>query len=133
MVMRRCLVFCRQVAGRAHATGTICPAQPAAVWIVAVAARHAMRVHLTLEERAPLVDLAALLSVGVIQGRLEQHRSIVIVERLPGLVPVGDLRATRMALRARLDLAVADSRPRPDGVAGREVHAPVDAAALVEP
>src|SRR6185312_9452157 len=110
-VCRR-IVFRRQMAGRAHTAWTLGVASLPAVCIMTVAARHAARVHLALQERAPLVHFPPLLAVRVIEWRLQQRRPIEVVELLPRLVPFGDLRAPRMTLCARLDLALCMTRSR---------------------
>src|SRR5215471_6946842 len=78
--------------------GAAARAQRTAVRIVAVAARDAMCVHTALEERTPLVDLAALLAVDVIQRSRQQRRPIVIVERVSRHVSFRDLPTPRVAL-----------------------------------
>ena len=52
-----------------------------AVRVVAVAARHAGRVHAALQERPVLVDLVVDLAVGVIEPRVEQRRQVRVHER----------------------------------------------------
>ena len=80
LVMRvlRPVVLRRQVTGRAHRVAV--RVQLSAVRIVAVAARHALRVHAALEERAPVVHLVALLAVGVVQRPAEQGGAVVVEE-----------------------------------------------------
>src|SRR5262249_44828605 len=68
----------------------------AGVRFVTVAAADALRVHPALEKRGPVVDLALLLSVGVIERRRQECREVVVEERRAGLVPFGDLPSPRM-------------------------------------
>ena len=71
-VVLRVVVARGQVALRADRVAL--GAQRAAVRVVAVAAGHARAVHPALQERAPDVDLVALLAVGVVQAGREQRR-----------------------------------------------------------
>src|SRR5262249_59045007 len=59
-----------------------------------------------LAERAVLVHLAELLPVGVVELGREERGQVVVVERIARDGPRGELRATCMARRAHLDLAV---------------------------
>ena len=92
-----------------------------AVWIVAVRARHAGRVHAALEERAVFVDLIEDLPIRVVQPRVEQRGTKRIEERVAGRVRVAELRPPRVALGADVDFDI--------GGAGR--HALRDPGALV--
>src|SRR3989304_8061521 len=56
----------------------------------------------------------------------------MIEEPLAGFVALRNLAAPRMALRAHLYLPVAITRLRAHRVAGRRIHGPRDAAALIE-
>ena len=108
MMVRRRVVFAWQMAGGAE--GIALRAQLSAVRVMAVAASNTARVHLALEERAPIVNLAALLSVAVVKGRGEERRTIMVKERFARLVALRDLAAPRMTLRADLDLAIGCAR-----------------------
>src|SRR5262249_8731537 len=65
VVMAGVVVLTRQVTGGAEGVA-LQPRLPA-VRIVTVAAGDAVRVHLALKERAPVVDLCPLLAVGVVE------------------------------------------------------------------
>ena len=56
------------------------------------------RIHLTLKERAPVVDLGALLSIGMVKRISEKGGAIIIKKRHAGGVTLGDLAAPRVAL-----------------------------------
>ena len=71
-VMARCVVLSWQVALRAD--GVARQPQPSRMRFVAIAARHAFRVHPALEEGRVGVDLVTLLPVVMKQARLEQAR-----------------------------------------------------------
>jgi hypothetical protein len=73
--------------------------------VVTVAARDALRVHLALEERLPVVHLAALLTVGVEERVGEERWTVVVEQWLSGFMSFADLSAPRMALRAHVDFA----------------------------
>ena len=77
---------------------------------MAIAARHALSIHLALQERTPVVDFVALLAVGVVGVLDQKRRNVVVEKRLAGVVTLGDLRTPRMALRAHLDLLVRVAR-----------------------
>ena len=130
MMVRRRVVFAWQMAGGAE--GIALRAQLSAVRVVAVAASDTARVHLALEERAPVVNLAALLSVAVVKGRGEERRTIMVKERLARLVALCDLAAPRVTLRADLDLAIGCARLRAYRVAGRRVLSPRDVPPFIE-
>jgi hypothetical protein len=102
------------------------------VRVVAVGARHALRVHAALQERPPFVDLVALLAVGLVQAFREQRRPVVIEEGAPRVVAAGDLPTSRVALRAHLDLAGSRARAAARGDAGLRNGNPRHAAPLVE-
>ena len=129
-VMRGRVELRREVALRADRVAR--RAQLRAVRLVAVAAGHALRVHAAREERAPVVDLVALLAVGVIEAGRQQRRHVVIRERLAGVVAVGELAAARVALRADVDLRVRSRAARCAPHCRSRVDRPVDAAAFVE-
>ena len=100
--------------------------------IVAVGAGNARGVHPALQERAPVVHLSLLLSVGVIERSGEKCGTVMIQERLSGLVTFSDLGAPCVTLRAHVDLPFTSPRLRSKRVAGFGVVAPGDAAAFVE-
>ena len=130
VVVRRRIVLAWQVTGGAEAIAL--GAQLAAMRIMAVAARDAARVHLALQERAPVVNLVALLAVGMVERAREERRTIVVEKRLAGFVALGDLAAPRVALRAHLDLALGCARLGAHRIAGCRVLSPRDAAPLIE-
>ena len=78
--------------------------------VVTVRARHAGAVHPALEERAVVVHLVSLLSVGEVEARLDQGRDVVIEQRCAGRVAFRDVRAQCVALGARLDLPIGGAR-----------------------
>ena len=129
MVCRR-VVFTRQMAGGAKRIAF--RPQLSAMRVVAVAASDAVRVHLALQKRPPIVNLAALLAVAVVKERGEERRAIMVKQRLARFVSLRELAAPRMTLRAHLDLALGRARLRADGIAARCVHTPRNAAPLVE-
>ena len=129
-VVRAGVVLRRIVALRTHRVAR--GAQLLRVRIVAVAAGDAGRVHPALQPRAPDEHLVLLLPVGVIQPWHQQRRQVVIHERSSGLVPFGDLGATRMALRADFDFALGGARLAARRLARRSVARPGHAAPLVE-
>ena len=114
------------------AEGIAFRAQLSTVRVVAVAASDTARVHLALEKRAPIVDLAALLAIAVVKGRGEERRTIMVKERFARLVTLCDLAAPRVTLRADLDLAIGCARLRAYRVAGRRVLSPRDASPFIE-
>src|SRR6266481_7960083 len=131
VVVVRCrVVLTWQVTGGAE--GIALGAQLSAVGVVAVAASDAARVHLALEERAPVVNLAALLAINMIKRAGEQRWAIIVKERLPRFVALGDLAATGVTLRADLDLALGCARLRAHCVAARRVHSPSDVPPFIE-
>ena len=65
VVVRRRVVLTWQVAGGAK--GIALRPQLAAVRVMAVAASDPVGVHLALQERAPVINLAALLAVGIVK------------------------------------------------------------------
>ncbi|MGH2604043.1 MAG: hypothetical protein ACRDJ9_32245, partial [Dehalococcoidia bacterium] len=91
---------------------------------MAIAARDTGRKHLALQEGTPIVDLVTLLAIGVVERTREQRRAIMVQEGLAGIVSLGDLTSPRVTLRAGFDLAIADARPGPHGVAGRCTRRP---------
>jgi hypothetical protein len=88
--------------------------------------------HAAREERAPVEDFVALLAVGVVEARVQQRRAVVVLERRPGSVVVGELSAARVALRADVELTLRGPRLAPGGVASCGVDHPGDTAAFVE-
>ena len=64
-MVRRRVVFTRQMAGGAKRIAF--RPQLSAMRVVAVAASDAVRMHLALQKRAPVVNLAALLAVAVVK------------------------------------------------------------------
>jgi hypothetical protein len=100
--------------------------------VVAVATSDTARIHLALEKRAPIVDLAALLAIAVVKGKGEERRTIMVKERLARLVALCDLAAPRVTLRADLDFAIGCARLRAYRVAGRRVLSPRDALPFIE-
>ncbi|MOA56099.1 hypothetical protein D3C78_1800210 [compost metagenome] len=58
--------------------------------------------HPALREGAGDEHLLALLAVDMIKTGLEQGRTVVVEQRLAGMVALGDLAAPRVALRADL-------------------------------
>ena len=129
-VMRRRVVLARRMTLAADRIAV--DAQLLRVRVVAVAAGHALAMHAALQPRAPDEDFVALLAVDVIQPAHQQRRQVVVEERLPGAIALGDLRAPRVALRADLDLAFAGALAAALRVAGRRVDAPGDATPLIE-
>src|SRR5262249_54803779 len=107
-------------------------AQLAAVGLVTVAAGHARCIHSALEKRAPVVDLVALLAVGVINRIGEKRRPVVIEERLACRGTVGELTAPPNTLRANVDLAIGRARLRSRRRGALAVARPGYAAPLVE-
>ena len=85
MVMRRRVVFRGEVALGAQPV----PVHPelGAVRLVAIAARNATAIHLALQERAPDVNLVALLSIRVVERRFQRRRAVVIQKTLPARHP----------------------------------------------
>src|SRR5690606_4406074 len=75
----------------------------AAVRVVAVRARHQVRVHLALQERARYVDFLANLAVRVVET-LGERAQVVAREIVGRDVTVRELGPQRMASRAYLDL-----------------------------
>src|SRR4029077_8313163 len=131
MVMVRCrVVFTRQVTRSAE--GIAFDAELSAMRVVAVAAGDTIRIHFALQERTPVIDLAALLAVGVIKRICQQRRTIVIKKRPAGFVALCDLAAPRVTLRADFDLALGCTRLRAHRIAGRRVLSPRDATPLIE-
>jgi hypothetical protein len=107
-------------------------AQLAAVRLMAVAACDAARVHLALQERAPDVDLVALLAVGVIERIGKQRRAIVIEKRFARRIAFENLAASRVALCARLDFSLGGTRTRSDRIAISAGSSPGHAAPFIE-
>ena len=130
MMVRRGVVFARQMTGGTKSVPL--RAQLSTVRVVAVAASDTVRVHLALQERAPVVNLAALLAIGVVERTREQRWAIIIKKRLSGFVALSDLAPPSVTLRADLDLAVGCARLRAYRVAGCRVLSPRNAAPFVE-
>ena len=124
------VVLARRMALRAHRIAV--STQFLGVRVVAIAAGHALAVHLALQPRTPHEDFVALLAVGVVQARCQHRRQVVVEKRLAGLVALGDLGATGVAPGADLDLAVGAAAPAAHRVAGIGVDAPGHTAALVQ-
>ena len=100
--------------------------------LVAVRTRDALRVHLALHERAPVVDLVAHLAVVPVQPVVEQ-REPVRVQRRPAVdVVVRQAARAAMAAGAHFDLARALPRRAALGVAGLRHGRPGHAAPLVQ-
>src|SRR5262245_57846464 len=116
----------------AGAEGVACRAQLSAVRIMAVAAGDAVRVHFALQERTPVVDLASLLTVGVIQRIREQCRTVVVEQWLARLVAVRDLATQPVTLRADTDLTFGQARLRAAGVASGNDRHPRNTSPFVE-
>ena len=114
------------------ADGVAVRAQLSRVGVVAVAARDALRVHLALQERAPVVHLATLLSVGVVQRLVQERGTIVIEQWFSGFVAFRYLPAPRMTLRAYVDFSFGRARTGSIGIAARDVDGPRDTASFVE-
>src|SRR4029450_8142858 len=91
------LVLCRRMTlGADRVAGR---AKRPAVRLVTVRAGDAALMHPAREEGAPVVDLVALLAVGVIETRGQQRGAVVVEKRPPRLIAVRDLAAARMTLR----------------------------------
>ena len=91
-----------------------------------------MTVHAALQERRPHIVLRLLLPVRIEQRRGQQRGKVVIEERSTGDVTFGDLRPPCMALRAHVDLPVADARRVALRVAARRIDRPFRTVTLVE-
>ena len=128
MMMRRGVVLRRQVAGGAERIAL--GAHLLAVRLVAVAAGDSGVIHAALPERAPDIDLVALLPVDVIQVLRQKRRPIEVEEGQAGSISVGDLTAPRMALRTDIDLGVLGACAAARGLARRRIGAPVHALAF---
>ena len=102
------------------------------VRVVAVGTGHAGAMHPALQERAPGEHLIALLTIGVIQTGRQQRRKIVVEERFTRSIVFRKLRATRMALRAGVDLVCGIARTAPAGVSGGRIDRPADPVALAQ-
>ena len=101
-MVRRPVVLCRRMTLGAHRVAG--RAKRPAVRLVTVRAGDAALMHPAREEGAPVVDLVALLAVGVIETRGQQRGAVVVEKRPPWLIAVRDLAAARMTLRADADL-----------------------------
>ncbi len=130
-VMARRLVLRRQVALAAHLTAR--RPQLGRVWLMAVAAGHTGRMHPARQERTPVIDLVALLTVRMIETRLERHRAKVIEKRLTRRDRCSRTgrAASGIARRRRARVAVVRAGLR-RALAGRRVDRPRRASPLVE-
>jgi hypothetical protein len=64
------------------------------VWLVTVGATDSLRVHLALQKAPVGEDLIALLTISVVQTGLDERQPEGIVQRLAGVVIVGELAAS---------------------------------------
>jgi hypothetical protein len=101
--------------------------------IVTVRARHAVRVHLALQERTVFVDLVFDLAVCKVQILVKQRRPESIGQRLAGASLVCQLGAPCMAARARFDFNARRARCVPVRNAGGRIENPAGAVPGVEP
>ncbi len=120
----------RLVARRAHVV--VGDLHLGRVGVVAVGTGDAGRVHLALEEGAPVVDLVLHLSVGVVEALLEEGRVVRLGQELPGQVVLGEQPAPRVTPRAHLVLDTELRRFLRNGDAPLHVHLPAAATPLVE-
>ncbi|MCX7065572.1 MAG: hypothetical protein NT024_13635, partial [Proteobacteria bacterium] len=99
---------------------------------MAVRTGNALCVHLALDERAPVVHLAAHLTVVPVQVIVESRKTMGRVRRLAMHVGVGQAACARVATGAGIDLTRRCSRCAAFCVAGLGYRRPRNALAFIE-
>src|SRR5215471_21689198 len=103
------------------------------MWLVAIAAGDAGCKHLTLLERAVIIDFVKHLSVGVIEAAGEHRNSVSVRQRLPRNPVFRKLPASRMAQPAGLILPTCFLRAGTAlRIAGLRIGTPSHSVSLVQ-